>query len=115
MIIAAPRAEEVLDTDRLRTDEAKEADLQFLEDQRGPRKLFIGNRDMQYDNKVKAKSDRIEKKRRYEDTQREKEEKDHNSKATEEPVSDPIDVDDNGNEEDFVDYESEKRRKIEEA
>ena len=50
-------------------------------------------------------------KRRYEDTQREKEEKDHNSKATEEPVSDPIDVDDNGNEEDFVDYESEKRRK----
>ena len=60
--IAAPRAEEVLDTDRLRTDEAKEEDLQFLEDQRGPHKLFIGNRDMQYDNKVKAKSDCIEKK-----------------------------------------------------
>ena len=44
-----------INKDRLRSEEAKTEDLSFLDDQKGARKMSIGNRDKDYDDSVASK------------------------------------------------------------
>ena len=53
--ISAPDIIEKIEKDRLRSEQAKKEDLDFLMDQRGPRKMCIGARDEVCDKKVAAK------------------------------------------------------------
>ena len=57
--ISAPDVIDQINKDRLRSEEAKKGDLNFLDDQRGARKMIIGNRDKDYDDSVASKYVRV--------------------------------------------------------
>ena len=54
--ISIPNIIEELNKDRLRSEEAKIEDINFIIDQRGERKMYIGYEDLKYSKSVNDKS-----------------------------------------------------------
>lgn len=55
--------------DRLRNDADKEEDIAFLEDQRGPRRMFYTTKDDKYAGKVAARTDRLDRIEKFKEKQ----------------------------------------------